>query len=339
LAFSTVPGGVFLIGCPDRFGPLHVAHLPLAHAWGLAADTQRLAVATHREIIVFARTNLPSSTHPERPGYFDAFFTPRVSFFTGECLIHDMAIVRPGLLASNTRFSNVSMIDGSANFEPVWHPHFISAITPEDRCHLNGIAVENGQLRYVTSFGPFDEPQGWRSHDLNAGIVLDVARNSVLAGGLCLPHSPRLIGGRLHVLEAGTGTVLHVDRATGECRPLAKLPGFARGLTAHDEVLFIGLSAIRQSRGDTPLPVARSSDPLVTGIAAIDAASGNLLGMLRFKEDREIFDLALIPSATSPGIFRSTAPGDHYAVDSRAGGYWMRHNGMNTEACDAQETH
>ena len=30
------------------------------------------------------------------------------------------------------------------NFSPKWKPYFISEILPEDRCHLNGLALENG---------------------------------------------------------------------------------------------------------------------------------------------------------------------------------------------------
>ena len=337
LAISTVPGGVFLVGCSDDAASLHVAHAPFEHAWGLAADSQRLAVATHREIIVFANSPLLASTHPDRPGYFDAFLTPRVTFFTGECLIHDMAIVRTGLLASNTRFSNVSLIDGSANFDPVWHPGFVTACTPEDRCHLNGIAVENGQLRYVTAFGPFNEPQGWRSHDLDAGVIVDVGRNGVLCDGLCLPHSPRLSDGQLYVLEAGTGAVLKVNRDTGKTVRLVTLPGFARGMTIADGILFVGLSAIRNTDRGIALPVSRSAVRLLCGVAAVDRALGTVLGILRFTEAREIFDVVRIPSVTRAGIANSADAGSYYAVDCRAGSYWMRFNGTSLEAADEQK--
>lgn len=328
---------MFLFGCPQGAASLHVARTPLAHAWGMAADGQRLAVATHREITVFANSPLLPATHPEHPDTFDAFFTPRVTFFTGECLIHDMAIVRAGLLVSNTRFSNVSLIDGSASFEPIWHPGFVTACTPEDRCHLNGIAVENGHLRYVTAFGRFNEPQGWRSHDLDRGVVVDVERNAVLCDGLCLPHSPRLAGGRLFVLEAGTGSVLQVDRGSGQTTRLVALPGFARGMVIADDILFVGLSTVRKTNQETVLPVSRSGIQLVAGVAAVDIATGTLLGMLRFKQDREIFDVVRIPSVVRAGIANSAASGSYYAVDSRAGSYWMRFNGTSLEAGNAQK--
>ena len=241
------------------------------------------------------------------------------------------------MLASNTRFSNVSMIDGSANFNPVWHPHFVSACTPEDRCHLNGIAVENGQLRYVTAFGPFNEPEGWRSHDLDRGVVVDVQRNAVLCEGLCLPHSPRMADGRLFVLEAGTGSVLQVDRDTGNTRRMVALPGFARGMVIADDILFVGLSVIRKSSRDIGLPVSRSGIALLAGVAAVDIARGTVLGILRFKDDREIFDVVRIPSVVRAGIANSAAAGSYYAMDSCVGSYWMRFNGANVEAGNDQK--
>lgn len=335
LACSTVPGGLFLTGSHDG-AELHVACLPMAHAWGLAADAQRLAVAAHREIMVFARTALPPATHPDHPDQFDAFFTPRITFFTGECLIHDMAIVRTGLLVSNTRFSNVSIIDGRANFDPIWHPPYISAITPEDRCHLNGIAVEDGRLRYVTAFGPFDEANGWRDHDPHTGVIMDVERNCILRGGMCLPHSPRLCDGRLFVLEAGTGTVLQVDRGSGQTTAMVTLPGFARGLVVADGIMFVGLSTVRDTAHQLALPLTRTGAELLTGVAAVDVERATVLGLLRFNDRREIFDVALIPSVSRVAIANIAASGGYYAVDSRAGGYWMRVNGTSVESLHGQ---
>jgi hypothetical protein len=199
LVLTAVPGGGFVVGFPSEQGSLHFDRLPIEHAWGLAASPQRLAVAPGREITVFANTPVIARMHPDQ---FDAVFSPRLSFYTGACAVHDMAIVADGLLVSNTLFSAVSRVDGRYNFDPVWKPPFITQILPEDCCHLNGIAVEGAQLRYVTTFGQFDSPRGWRTGTLDAGLVLDVeADGRALCQGLCLPHSPRLIEGRLLVAE------------------------------------------------------------------------------------------------------------------------------------------
>ncbi|NER00221.1 MAG: DUF4915 domain-containing protein [Cyanothece sp. SIO2G6] len=39
---------------------------------------------------------------------------------------------------------------------------FVSALTPDDRCHLNGIAVFKGKPKYVSAFSRTDIAQGWR---------------------------------------------------------------------------------------------------------------------------------------------------------------------------------
>ena len=153
-----------------------------------------------------------------------------MTFFTGECSIHDLSITRQGLLGVNTRFSNVSLIDGQYSFNPVWQPSFISALTPDDRCHLNGFATDDQRVLYATAFGCFDEPQGWRAHEPTSGIVIDAAANQVLCGGLCLPHSPRLVDHRLFLLESGQGRVLTIDRQSGrkDCRRTTGLCAWPR---------------------------------------------------------------------------------------------------------------
>jgi uncharacterized protein (TIGR03032 family) len=329
LAMTAAPGGLFLLGPPGDGEPPGFAFLPLDHTWGLAAAPQRIAVATAREIVVLANTPKVAASHPDRPDHFDAVFSPRLSFFTGDCLLHDMAITRQGLLASNTRFSTVAQIDGHWNFDPVWQPPFITAVLPEDRCHLNGIAVEDGVLRYVTAFGICDTARGWREAPLEAGVVLDVqAGGRVLRGGLYLPHSPRLVDGRLLVAEAGRGCLLEIDRQSGAARQIAALPGFTRGIAAGGGVIFVGLSRIRGSARNKLLPLATGAASLIAGIAAVEAASGAVLGFLHIEgPPREVFDLALLPGIRRAALADGRTPDSLYAVDSRAGCYWMRVEG------------
>jgi allophanate hydrolase subunit 1 len=35
-------------------------------------------------------------------------------------------------------------------------------LAPEDRCHLNGLAIRDGQPAFVTALGVTDSPGGWR---------------------------------------------------------------------------------------------------------------------------------------------------------------------------------
>lgn len=324
LAVTADPGGLILLGTEKS--SLTCSFVPMDHAWGLAASKNRLAVATRREIIVYADVLGMASSHPELPERYDGYFTPRVKFFTGDCLIHDMAIVNNGLLVSNTYFSNVSLVNGSNNFISYWTPPFISKIAPEDRCHLNGICVENSELRYVTAFGKFDTARGWRGQDsAHSGILIDARTNSVIAENLCLPHSPRLIDGKLLVLEAGCGNVQLVNAGAKSMTLLTRLPGFTRGLAGSSGIAFIGLSGLRNSPMIKRTPLMNDFDKHMTGLVAIEIQTGQVIGSLHMENKKiEIFDLAIIPGMRNAGIADTDEVNGCYVIESNAGNYWMR---------------
>ena len=48
---------------------------------------------------------------------------------------------RHELWAVNTRFSCLCTFDDQHSFVPRWRPPFVSGLAPEDRCHLNGMAI------------------------------------------------------------------------------------------------------------------------------------------------------------------------------------------------------
>ena len=66
---------------------------------------------------------------------------------------------------------------------PRWRPPFVSALAPEDRCHLNGLGMIEGQPRYVTALGETDTPGGWRANKARGGLLIDI-ETGALKGGL-----------------------------------------------------------------------------------------------------------------------------------------------------------
>ena len=50
----------------------------------------------------------------------------------------------------NTLFSCLAAASPTHTFRPLWRPPFVSRLAPEDRCHLNGLALRDGEPRYVT---------------------------------------------------------------------------------------------------------------------------------------------------------------------------------------------
>jgi uncharacterized protein (TIGR03032 family) len=230
------------------------------------------------------------------PGKYDACFQLQRSLFTGDFRCHEMAWVDNQLTVINTLFSCLCSLGPDERFIPFWRPPFLSATTGEDRCHLNGMAVEAGRVAYVTTLGETDTSQGWRPGKTTGGCVIDTASNAIIARGFCMPHSPRVSDGRLWLLNSGYGTLGILDRATGQFQPVARVPGYARGLAISGNVAFVGLSKIRASSTADGVPIVEQRDILRCGVAAIDLTTGKLLGKFEFTLGvDQIFDVTILP--------------------------------------------
>lgn len=153
-------------------------------AMGIAFHSGKMAIAAQDEVIVLANSPELAITYPPHPGTYDALFLPRATYYTGHVDLHDLDWAGKELWAVNTKFSCLSRIDENYSFTPVWKPFFISDLVPEDRCHLNGMAMEEGIPRYVTALGQTDHQEGWRPGKSNGGIIMDVEKNEIMASGL-----------------------------------------------------------------------------------------------------------------------------------------------------------
>ncbi|MEO1448092.1 MAG: TIGR03032 family protein, partial [Bacteroidota bacterium] len=216
-------------------------------AMGIAFEGRRMAIATQEEVVVLANSPQLAGHYPNKPDTYDALFMPRATYYTGQIDIHDLDYGTDGLYAVNTSFSCLIKIDDTYSFLPVWKPGFISKMASEDRCHLNGMAMEAGQPRYATAFAATDTPQGWRPVVTTDGLIFDVPSGELLATGVSMPHSPRIFDQKLFVLLSATGELMEVDRQNGKLTPVTKLKGFVRGMARHGDYLFIGLSRLRKN--------------------------------------------------------------------------------------------
>ncbi|HEV3255738.1 MAG TPA: TIGR03032 family protein [Gemmataceae bacterium] len=283
---------------------------------GLAVQGNRLAIGTALEVCEFH--NVPAVARKLEPaGTHDACFLPRCGHATGEVLIHEMAWVRsrsqgsgvrgqeaePELWFVNTRFSCLCTLDGVHSFVPRWRPPFITALAPEDRCHLNGLGVVNGQVRYVTALGATDAVGGWRAGKKNGGILMEVPSGAVLLRGLSMPHSPRWHQGKLRLLESGTGTIGSVDLAAGRYEPIAELPGFTRGLDFYGNLAFLGLSQVRESAVFSGIPLTERLSERTCGVWVVDVTTGRTVAFLKFEDAvQEIFAVQVLPQVRFPDL-------------------------------------
>ncbi|HEX4181843.1 MAG TPA: TIGR03032 family protein [Caulobacteraceae bacterium] len=338
LALSRRPSGVALLGVSDGVPTLAACLLP--RSMGLAVSGDRLAIATTRELLVFQNEPTLAPLWPAKPDHYDAMFVPRVSYYTAYCDLHDMAFDKTIVLAVNTRYNCVSVIDGFFNFTPLWQPPFLSEFTPEDCCHLNGMVFADRKLQYVTMLARCDTPGGWREQMVDGGLLMEVPSGRIVAKGLSMSHSPRLLDGKLYVLEGGKGLILQVDPISGATCTVAKLPGFAHGLAGYGGVLFVGLSKLRQKRGPQGLPIEAKQDELMAGVAAVEAASGRVLGILEFQTGtEEIFDLQVLPGVRRGEILAPEQWFRQPSIMTLKGGFWERELGDsgNPEEADRAE--
>ena len=269
---------------------------------GLAADRQRIFVGTH--LAVHEYRNVPAvAARLDPPDANDAVFLLRNIHVTGHVDIHEMAFAGNECWYVNTLFSCLCTLDTEHSFVPRWRPRFVSGYAPEDRCHLNGLAMGDGKPRYLTALGMSNEREGWRADKRTGGIVIDYASNEVVARGLSMPHSPRLHRGRLWVLESGRGALSTVDPVSGRVDPVAQVPGFTRGLDFIGPIAFIGLSQLRASNPFTDIPLTDENPERSSGVWAVNVDTGATVGFLRFSASvEEIFAVQALQGTRSPLI-------------------------------------
>ena len=297
-------GKLVLLRADPECGSVNTHFVDFAEPAGLAARPGQIAIGTAHGI--FELHNVPAVARKLEPaGRFDACYLPRGGHVTGQIAIAEMAYAEEELWFVNTRFSCLCVSDGEHSFVPRWRPPFVSRLTPEDRCHLSGLGLAGGRLRYVTALGETDTVAGWRKEKQHGGIVLDVESGEVIARGLACPHSPRWHAGRLWVLDSGRGSLGHVDLESGRYEPIVELPGFTRGLDFAGNLAFVGLSRLRASAVAAGIPVAKRHKPEESrcGVWVVDIGRGQIVAFLEFAGNiREVFAVALLPGMRYPQL-------------------------------------
>jgi uncharacterized protein (TIGR03032 family) len=270
---------------------------------GLAVrEPGRFALGTRNQVWLYRDA---PDVAPQVPpaGRHDACYLPRISYVTGDIRCHDVCWAGDELWVVNTLFSCLCTLSPDHSFVPRWHPPFLPGPAPGDHCHLNGLAVAGGRPRYVTALGDATTPEGWREGRAAGGLLLDVASGTVVSRGLSMPHSPRVAGGRLWLLESGTGELQTVDPAAGTRTAVARLPGFARGLTFWGRYAFVGLSRVRESNLFGGLPITARGEELRCGIWAVDVPSGEVAGYMQFEAGvEEVFAVEVLPGTRFPEV-------------------------------------
>jgi uncharacterized protein (TIGR03032 family) len=303
LAFTTYQAGkLFLIGLRGDAAGLSIFERTFNRCMGLWATPQTLHLNTLFQVWRFDNTLEANQSYE---GY-DRVYVPRVAYTTGDLDAHDIAVDDEGrILFANTLFNCIATVSERYSFVPVWRPAFVSALVPEDRCHLNGLALRDGRLRYVSCASRTDTAEGWRAQRANGGVVIDAEDGEIIASGLSMPHSPRWYAGRLWLHDSGSGYFGYVDLARGRFEPVTFCPGYLRGIAFHGDFALVGLSL---PRGDSTFSGLSLHDNLraratkaCCALQVIDLKSGIIAHWLRIGGAvRELYDVAVLPGVIRP---------------------------------------
>ena len=294
-------GRIYLVGS-DKQGRVSFFERIFERAMGVVGNAQRIYLGGLYQLWRFENVLRPNEVIH---GQFDKCYVPRNAQTIGDLDIHELGIRKDGrVVFVNTKYSCLAELSTTHSFKAIWKPNFISKLAPEDRCHLNGLAMVDGEPKYVTAVCKSDSVDGWRERRRDGGVVIDVQTDEIVCEGLSMPHSPRWHNGRLWLLNAGTGQLGWVDFEKKAFVPHAFVPGFARGLSIIGNVAAVGLSKPRNQRFeglqlDEELK-KRDAEPWC-GVQIISLANGDVLNWIRFDGDMgEIFDISFLPNVKHP---------------------------------------
>ncbi|NEO57270.1 MAG: DUF4915 domain-containing protein [Okeania sp. SIO3B5] len=152
LAFTTYQSNrLFFIGIkPD--GSLSATMRTFDRPMGLYATADRLTLATRYQVWQLENMVEKGQLFKDR----DKMYVPCRSWMTGQLDIHDIVQAKWGdnpqqVIFVNTLFDCLATLSDRYSFTPLWKPPFISKVTPEERCHLNGLAIVDGKPAYLTT--------------------------------------------------------------------------------------------------------------------------------------------------------------------------------------------
>jgi uncharacterized protein (TIGR03032 family) len=294
---------------------------------GLTVNGSQMALGTRHHVTLLADAPLLARDYlPEHPGRYDGLFLPRVSYHTGDLNVHDLAFGKAGLWLVNTRFSCLAGLSHSHCFVPRWKPPFVSEIAPEDRCHLNGLAMVDGEPRFVTALGTTDSPGAWRAEKAVGGVIMEVPSGEILVRGLAMPHSPRWHHGALWFLNSGAGQLCRYDPASRQIEVVCEFPSYLRGLHLFGDLALVGMCQIREHHIFGGLPVQQKyGERLLCGIMLVNLQTGQEVGRCEFTSGcTELFEVQLIAGLRRPMIVNADQEVSRRAFPAADFSYWLR---------------
>jgi uncharacterized protein (TIGR03032 family) len=299
----------FIMALTVREGRPLTTYIPLPHPSGIAIDSRRrtVHVASTRnpnQIYDFRplagtlkrrdRAPLPAPGQPLMP--------VAAQFLPGSLYIHDLAMIGGALHAAASGQNAIVRVT-AGGFEPVWWPRCIERRGVPDfsrnYLQLNSIAAGATLARsFFTASGERIGKlfPGQRDYPVDRrGVIFSGATGEPVVRGLTRPHSARLWRRKLWVANSGYGEFGMVR--DGSFVPVARLPGWTRGLAFCGDYAFVGVSrVIPRFSGYAPgLDVAKS----VCGVFVVRLSTGKVEASIVWPRGHQIFAVELMARAVT----------------------------------------
>lgn len=289
---------------------------------GIDVDQNRMLIALKDEVILLENSVELAKFYPNKQNVYDSLWLPRVTYYTGQVDMHDIAFGDDGIYAINTSFSCLCKVDGNYNFKPIWKPPFIDKLISEDRCHMNGLVMLNGKPKYITALGTTNTHQGWRENIVGGGILMDVETNEIILDGLAMPHSPRMYKDDLYILLSASGEFIKVNTENKSYEVLKKFDGFCRGLSIYKDYAFIGFSKLRKN-SSTFAKLSFSDKANFSGIKIIHLPTNAEVGEIVYKSSvDEIYEVSVLPEMIRPNILNTINDTHKYSLATPESTFW-----------------
>jgi len=316
LAFTSYQTGqLFLVGSHPN-GTVSFNQQNFQRAMGLCWRPGRLYLGSHFQLWRLENMLRPGEIANQA---FDVALVPRNAQTTGDVDIHEVAVDAQGrVIFVNTSYSCLATLDLTHSFRPIWKPNFISKLAPEDRCHLNGLAMDKGRPRFVTAVSRSDVLTGWRERRHEGGVLIEIDTDRVVTDELSMPHSPRVVGDSVYLLDSGRGRLVRVDPEGGRKTDIAFCPGFLRGLAIHNGHAIVTLSKPRNGTFaglllDGELK-SRDAEPWC-GVLIINLVTGDTVEWIRLEGHiTELFDVTAMPGIRCPMAVGPGSPDIHSSI-------------------------
>jgi uncharacterized protein (TIGR03032 family) len=293
---------------------------------GIAIQGNKLAIACIDEIHLFSNEEQHRLKNKPELTSFDNIYLHRATYHTGILDLHDLEFGEGLIWGVNTLFSCLSVHDVSYSFRPKWKPPFITALVPEDNCHLNGMAMMNNIPKYVTSLSKDNIRHGWRKDKLKTGLLMEVPSGEIILEGLSMPHSPRIYKEELYLLESGSGHLIKVNVQDKKAELVYNFDCFIRGMSFYNDIALIGKSKIRESSKDfDDLDVKKNSK--YAGLIFFDMVKKEILGEINYETDvEEIFDVQILENTANPVVISSQIERMNDVITFPGNAFWKSEN-------------